>query len=107
VKSLEGAMLTRGNSLSCGCLKRDVVSYGLLPEYNAWRDMIRRCYNQSADAYENYGGRGITVCPEWLSSFEAFLSDMGKIPSDKHSLDRIDKNRGHEKANCLWATRGE
>lgn len=74
------------------------------PEYTAWDHMKRRCYNPKTNNYSAYGGRGIKVCEEWLSSFESFYNDMGKKPSSKHSLDRIDNDGNYEPKNCWWAT---
>lgn len=67
--------------------------------------MRNRCNNPKAVNYANYGGRGITVCAEW-DSFEVFLKDMGRKPSDT-TLERIDNNLGYCKANCKWATVAE
>lgn len=51
--------------------------------------------------------RGITICIEWINSFESFLSDIGTAPSPKHQLDRIDVNGNYEKSNCRWITHQE
>lgn len=112
-------LVIRGNYLSgrtrsCGCLRvdtgrekgeltakhRDINS----PEYAAWANMRDRCRNPNNHAYKNYGGRGIKVCKRW-DKYENFLSDMGRRPSSKHSLDRYPDNDGdYKKSNCRWAT---
>lgn len=73
------------------------------PTYNAWRNMKTRCTNPSADNYEYYGGRGITVCEEWMNSFTAFYNDMGEVP-DGYELDREDTDGNYEPGNCRWVT---
>ena len=57
-----------------------------------WQGMIRRCTNPNCKAYPDYGGRGIRVCKRWRNSFRKFLKDMGKRPSPKHEIDRIDND---------------
>ncbi|MFB6955481.1 AP2 domain-containing protein [Streptomyces sp. NPDC056309] len=99
------------NAKSCGCLNSEVSSarsrtHGMRDssEYAIWTSMKQRCLNPAHRRYENYGGRGITVCPRWQTSFEAFLADMGPRPSKDHTLDRLDNDRGYEPGNVAWRT---
>lgn len=97
--------LKREHTTSCGCVNDEVITKHAMqgtPEYHTWKGMIQRCANPNASRYKDYGGRGITVCEEWLS-FEKFYADMGDRPTGT-SLDRIDNNSGYYKDNCRWAT---
>jgi hypothetical protein len=75
-------------------------------EYRTWCAMIERCERAKNPCYHLYGGRGIKVCGRWRNSFEAFLEDVGRRPSSRHSLDRIDNNDGYRPGNVRWATWG-
>lgn len=110
-----GRFLRTGVTRSCGCLKLEVVSkHGVTkkkqrpPEYDCWASMIKRCENQNCKGWKWYGARGISVCPEWRNSFEAFIAYIGPRPTPKHSIDRYPNNDGnYEPGNVRWATQSE
>jgi hypothetical protein len=118
--------LVSGNTSSCGCLKSDSVRSNKLvhgdggpgserrPEYSVWASMVQRCTNPNCADWEEYGGRGIRVCLEWLhprkggtGGYPNFISDMGYRPTDNHSIDRIDPNGNYCPTNCKWSTATE
>ena len=96
-----------GNTSSCGCIKRTQNGLSRIPEYNVWKNIIDRCTNPSCTSYENYGGRGITVCEKWRNSFQTFLEDMGTRPRPGYTIERKDNELGYFKDNCKWIPRGE
>lgn len=102
-----GAELRKGQK-SCGCLLRREKHGGCKnkkksPEYKALKDAIQRCENPKHPEYPRYGGRGISVCPEWKADFGLFLAEVGLRPGKGLSLDRIDVDKGYEPGNCRWA----
>lgn len=99
--------LVNGHSKSCGCLKQtndQNKTHGMTRSkaYVVWANMIQRCSDPNATYFENYGGRGITVCDNWRS-FENFYNDMGDPPKGL-TIDRKNNNGNYEKSNCRWAT---
>jgi len=103
---------------SCGCLNQEVAAENLrkiatihggwgTPEWNSWHAMKERCLNPHAMGYENYGGRGIKIYKPWITSFAAFLEDMGPMPTPHHTIDRPNFDGNYEPGNARWATRKE
>ena len=111
---VSGDSLRRGHTQSCGCLNAERVSAanGIhfesgTPEHEAWHSMRRRCYVSTTKGYRHYGGRGIIVCERWRENYLFFLADVGRRPSDSHSIDRINNDGNYEPTNCRWATRSQ
>lgn len=76
--------------------------------YSAWLNMKARCLRKSSREYENYGGRGISVCKEWIESYETFRDwAMNNGYNNSLTLDRIDVNGNYCPENCRWITNKE
>lgn len=75
------------------------------PEHRSWLSMMTRCVWSGPERsdYHLYQGKNIAVCERWLE-FTAFLEDMGKKPTPKHTIERLDSDKNYEPGNCVWAT---
>ncbi|MBD1871929.1 hypothetical protein H6F75_00395 [Nodosilinea sp. FACHB-131] len=112
-----------GGTNSCGCASKEAIaSTGKLrpskslapagPDYRRlWKirvGMIARCYDPRQLFYKDYGGRGITVCDEWLHSFDAFYFwAIASGYSPELSIDRKNNDEGYSPDNCKWSTAKE
>lgn len=112
--------LGSGAAKSCGCLRNEKAAQRGISrtihghtskdvgrhsaEYAAFSAARQRCNNPSAQAYANYGGRGIKFL---FQSFEEFFAEVGPRPNSDYSLDRIDNDKHYEPGNVRWATAKE
>ena len=96
-----------GHTQSCGCQKnKQKITHGLGKNkfYKTWYGMLQRCNNPKNSSYKNYGGRGITVCEEWLDVVNFVAWAEATHPNiEEVTLDRINNDKGYNPENCTWS----
>lgn len=106
--------LKSGNTKSCGCLHKEILIQRNKdnrihhPEnerlLRIWRAMLHRCYKETDEHYDYYGGRGIKVCDNWRD-FENFQNwALANGYTDDLTIDRVDGDKDYCPENCSWTT---
>lgn len=109
IKAIRIDGLTSGAVVACGCVhKESVTTHGQTNSghLDRWHHMMSRCYNTADAAYQNYGGRGIKVCPEWHDA-RLFVEGLPAGHFDGAEIDRIDNDGDYEPGNVRWSTHQE
>lgn len=121
---MTGGHLKNGDTTSCGCYLRDILSqisttHGMHkhPLYSTAICIQQRTCCPTSNNYPNYGGNGRGLLEEWkgtkgLIKLIEFLEDM-EIPTgyekydERLTVDRINNDLGYFPDNLRWATRSQ
>lgn len=104
--------LNFGAATSCGCKTFEKMGnahathrMSKTKEYKSWAKIKERIFSHSCADYKDYGAVDLTMQPEWVNNFQAFLSHIGKMPTDdRYTVNRLDNNLGYVEGNVEWAT---
>ena len=105
--------LNYGVVQSCGCYGKEARAKSNTTHnksqtklYRVWASMRERCFSPLCKGFPYYGGRGISVCDEWNSSFQVFYDwAIGNGYCEGLSIDRIDVDGNYCPENCRWVSK--
>ena len=117
-KEVERSLGNGKRQKSCGCAQYKDINHNNIKHggsntklYRAYYDILSRCFNSKRDNYKNYGGRGITICPEWTDKLNGYINfrnwSLTNGYSDNLEIDRKNTNGNYEPSNCRWVTHKE
>lgn len=109
---VNGRDLKNGGTKSCGCYKKNLISRVNISHgksthklYFTYKNMIARCHNPRATQFNDYGGRGISVCDEWRNNICSFIDWCNLNGWDKGlQIDRKDNDGNYSPSNCRFVT---